>query len=183
MRSRSPCGASASFPATWSPPYVVAQLGGSVAAVAAARYVWGATTEKPPVTYAVLQPAAGWTSAGLFAVEAMSTGIVICAVGYFLQSPRLAPKVPWLAGLLIGAAIVLLGSSTGASMNPVRQLGPALFSGQHSFLWVYLMAPMVGALAAAVLLDAARRRSAVLTHRLCGTQMDGSPVADSREAY
>ncbi|GAA1279191.1 hypothetical protein GCM10009609_48330 [Pseudonocardia aurantiaca] len=167
------------FPGHMVFPYVIAQFGGSVAGVVAARYVWGATTEEPPVTFAVLQPAAGWTSAGLFAVEAISTGIVIYAVGYFLQSPRLAPLVPWLAGLLTGAAIVLLGNVTGASMNPVRQLGPALFSGQYSFLWVYLIAPMVGAFAAAFFLDAARRRSTVLTHRLCGTQEDGSSVSST----
>ncbi|MCW8103436.1 MIP/aquaporin family protein [Streptomyces tauricus] len=170
------------FPGRMVLPYVIAQFGGSVAGVLAARYVWGATTEKPPVIFAVLQPAAGWTSAELFAAEAISTGIVIYAVGYFLQSPRLAPLVPWLAGILIGAAIVLLGDVTGASMNPVRQLGPALLSGQYSFLWVYLTAPMVGAFAAAFTLEDARRRSTVLTHRLCGTHEDGSSVSSSREA-
>ncbi|WP_079079184.1 aquaporin [Streptomyces sp. DSM 15324] len=60
-------------------------------------------------------------------------------------------------------------------MNPVRQFGPALLSGQYSFLWVYLTAPLVGAFAAAFLLDAARRRHTVLTHRMCGTQEDGTP--------
>ncbi|MFD9286553.1 MIP/aquaporin family protein [Streptomyces mirabilis] len=170
------------FPGRLVVPYVIAQFGGSTAGVIVARFVWGATAENPPVTFAVLQPAAGWTAAGLFAAEAVSTGIVIFSVGYFLQSPRLARLVPWLAGLLIGAAIALLGSATGASMNPVRQFGPALFSAEYSFLWVYLLAPMVGAFAAAVLLNAVRRRRTVLTHRLCGTHEDGSSVSVTRVA-
>ncbi|MFE1521584.1 MIP/aquaporin family protein [[Kitasatospora] papulosa] len=170
------------FPGRMVVPYVIAQFGGSIAGVIVARFVWGATAENPPVTFAALQPAAGWTTAGLFAAEAVSTGIVIYAVGYFLQSPRLARLVPWLAGLLIGAAIALMGSATGASMNPVRQFGPALFSAEYSFLWVYLLAPMVGAFAAAILLNAARKRRTVLTHRLCGTHEDGSSVSVSQVA-
>ncbi|MFF0087008.1 MIP/aquaporin family protein [Streptomyces canus] len=170
------------FPGYLIFPYIIAQFCGSVAGVIVARLAWGVSAEQPPVSFAVLQPAAGWTAPGLFAAEAITTGIVIYAVGYFLQSPRLAPLVPWLAGLLIGAAIALLGNSTGASMNPVRQFGPALFSGEYSFLWVYLTAPMAGAFAAAVFLDTARKRHAVLTHRLCGTQADGSSVPGSRAA-
>ncbi|MET8944871.1 aquaporin [Streptomyces sp. NPDC004542] len=170
------------FPGRFVIPYVIAQFGGSIAGVTVGRLVWGASAEKPPVNFAVLQPAAGWTPTGLFAVEAVSTGIVIYAVGYFLQSPRLAPLVPLLAGLLIGTAIVLLGNVTGASMNPVRQFGPALFSAEYSFLWVYLLAPMAGAFAAAILLGTTRRRRAVLTHRLCGTQEDGSSVSSSHAA-
>ncbi|MFD5065623.1 MIP/aquaporin family protein [Streptomyces sp. NPDC058394] len=165
------------FPGRLVVPYVIAQFGGSTAGVIVARFTWGATAENPPVTFAVLQPAAGWTAAGLFGAEAVSTGVVIFAVGYFLQSPRLARLVPWLAGLLTGAAIALLGSATGASMNPVRQFGPALFSAEYSFLWVYLLAPMVGAFSAAILLNAIRRHHTVLTHRLCGTHEDGSSVS------
>ncbi|WP_331740098.1 aquaporin (plasmid) [Streptomyces sp. NBC_00015] len=170
------------FPGRLVIPYVVAQFAGSVAGVIVARLVWGTTTEEPPVSYAVIHPAAGWTATWLFAAEAATTGIVIYAVGYFLQSPRLAPLVPWLAGILIGAAIALLGNVTGASMNPVRQFGPALLSAEYSFLWVYLAAPMAGALVAALLLGVTRRRRAVLTHRLCGTQEDGSAVPISHAA-
>lgn len=160
-------------------PYIVCQLAGSVLGVLAARAVWGRAVGDPPVVYTALQPGIGWSSGALFAAETVSMGVIVLLVGAFLQRPRLAPLVPWLVGFLIGAAIAVLGTSTGGSVNPARQFGPAVLSGRLDFLWVYLVAPMVGAALAAALLpmlSRARRRRTVLTHRLCGTRPDGSPL-------
>ncbi|MFF9651825.1 MIP/aquaporin family protein [Streptomyces sp. NPDC014622] len=164
------------FPGVSVAPYVLAQLVGSFLGVLAARAVWGPVVGRPPVLYAVLRPAPGWTDGWLFAAEAASMGVIVYLVGYFLQTPRLAPAVPWLVGFLIGAAIALLGTSSGGSVNPARQFGPAVASGELAFLWVYLVAPMVGAVIAAFALDRLHARRTVLTHRLCGTQADGTPL-------
>src|SRR5262249_25451735 len=91
--------------------------------------------------------------------------------------PRLAPLVPWVVGLLIGIAIALLGTSTGGSVNPARQFGPAVVSARTDFLSVYLVAPMVGAVVAAWLRQTILQRRDVLTHRLCGTRADGSRLS------
>src|SRR6059058_1410380 len=48
------------FPGAGVVPYVTAQLVGSVFGVLAARAAWGAIVERPPVLYAVIQPAPGW---------------------------------------------------------------------------------------------------------------------------
>jgi aquaporin Z len=40
------------------------------------------------------------------------------------------------------------GPITGASMNPARSIAPALFSGDTQFLWLYISAPMIGAILA-----------------------------------
>ena len=157
-------------------PYIVGQLVGSLLGALIGRAVWGPVVEALPVVYGALRPGPGWNSAELFLAEAAGMAVIIGIVGMFLQIHRLAPLVPWLVGFLIGAAIVLLGTTTGGSENPARQFGPAVLSGHVDFLWVYLVAPIVGAAVATTILNRVRRHRRVLTHRLCGTQADGSPL-------
>src|SRR5882724_8213959 len=170
------------FPGAGIIPYVAAQLLGSVFGVVAARAIWGGVVEQPPVLYAVIQPAPSWSAAPLFLAEAVGMGVIVFTVGYFLSVPRLAPFVPWLVGILVGLGIAMLGTQTGGSINPARQFGPAVVSAHTDKLWVFLLAPMVGAGVAARLLKTLQRRGQVLTHRLCGTKVDGTPLDDRRMA-
>jgi len=170
------------FPGAGVVPYVVAQLLGSVLGVLIARVVWGPVVGGAPVAYAVLQPGPGWSSVTLFVAETLSMAAILLLVGVCLAAPRLAPFVPWIVGGAIGLAIVVLGTSTGGSVNPARQFGPAALSGQTRFLWVYLLAPMAGAWLAAWLRQIMQRRRDVLTHRLCGTRRDGSALSGERAA-
>jgi len=170
------------YPAAGILPYVAAQLVGSVFGVVAARAIWGSVVEQQPVLYAVIQPAASWSAAPLFLAEAVGMGVIVFTVGYFLSVRRLAPFVPWLVGLLIGLGIAMLGTQTGGSLNPARQFGPAVVSAHTDKLWVFLLAPMVGAEVAAWLLETFQQRGQVLTHRLCGTKVSGEPLDDSRMA-
>ena len=59
-----------------------------------------------------------------------------------------------LAGVAVGAVITLealfAGPISGASMNPARSLAPALISLRLDSLWIYLMAPVLGASAGAL---------------------------------
>jgi len=162
------------FPGVGVVPYIVAQLLGSVLGVVVARAVWGPVVAQPPVAYAVLQPGPGWSSMSLFAAETLSMAVIVLLVGVCLAVPRLAPFVPWIVGGAIGLAIAMLGTSTGGSVNPARQFGPAALSGQTRFLWVYLLAPMAGAMLATWVRETVQRHRSVLTHRLCGTHRDGS---------
>jgi glycerol uptake facilitator protein/aquaporin Z len=166
------------FPGAGVVPYIIAQLLGSVLGVLIARVVWGPVVAQPPVAYAVLQPGPGWSDAELFIAEALSMAVIVLLVGICLARPRLAPFVPWIVGGLIGLAIAALGTSTGGSVNPARQFGPAALSGQTRFLWVYLLAPMAGALLAIRVRETVQRRRSVLTHRLCGTHRDGGSLSN-----
>jgi aquaporin NIP len=53
------------------------------------------------------------------------------------------------AGIAIGSVILLeamfAGPICGASMNPARSLAPAVVSGHLEHIWVYLIAPVIGA--------------------------------------
>ncbi len=140
------------FPGRGVLPYGAAQLAGSLLGVLLARAAWGPSVARPPVLYGALRPAPGWSNGALFPAETASMAVSILLVGIFLSVPRLAPRVPWLVGGLIGAAIAGLGTVTGGSVNPARQFGPAVFAGQFGFLATYLLAPLAGAVAAAWLL-------------------------------
>lgn len=54
------------------------------------------------------------------------------------------------AGLVIGSVVLLealfAGPICGASMNPIRSIAPALVSGHLENLWIYILAPISGAL-------------------------------------
>src|SRR6266850_7548746 len=168
------------FPAVGIVPYIAAQLIGSILGVLAARVAWGPIVARAPVLYAVIQPAPVWSSVPLFAAELVGMALIVFTVGYFLSNPRLAPNVPWLVGILIGLGIALLGTQSGGNFNPARQFGPAVVSAHTAKLWVFLVAPMVGAELGAQLLRAFRKRRPVLTHRLCGTHPDGARLDDPR---
>lgn len=75
------------------------------------------------------------------------------------------------AGMVIGGTVGLeamfAGPICGASMNPARSLGPALFQGSLDSLWIYCLGPMVGALLAVPL------------HRILQAASPASPPARS----
>jgi len=63
------------------------------------------------------------------------------------------------AGFVIGAtlgfAVMAFGPLTGGSLNPARALGPAIVAGHFAggfgrFLLVYVLAPVIGGLLAAI---------------------------------
>lgn len=59
-----------------------------------------------------------------------------------------------MAGAAIGATVMLCafvgGPVTGASMNPARSLAPAVFEGELSVIWIYLLGPVIGTVTAAL---------------------------------
>jgi aquaporin NIP len=48
-------------------------------------------------------------------------------------------------GGTVGLDAMFGGPISGASMNPARSLGPAIVSGDLNALWIYLLAPLLGA--------------------------------------
>ncbi|KAL0414586.1 UNVERIFIED_CONTAM: putative aquaporin NIP7-1 [Sesamum radiatum] len=51
------------------------------------------------------------------------------------------------AGVAISLGVLISGPVSGGSMNPARSLGPALISWRFDHLWIYVVAPTIGAIA------------------------------------
>lgn len=94
-------------------------------------------------------PAGGVTSIQAVVIEALLTFLLATVV---LRTAVQKDSTPF-AGVAIGitlAALILMGGPlTGASLNPARTFGPALFTGNLASLWIYIAGPFLGAAAAA----------------------------------
>jgi glycerol uptake facilitator-like aquaporin len=133
------------FPGRSVLPYVLAQLAGSAAGTALGRLAWGRAVSSGPVDYAAITPAPTWQPAAVILAETGSMFVLILIVGFILAHPSYARLMPYAIGLSVGLVIATLGPLSGGSINPARQFGPAAFSGQTTDLWIYLVAPILGA--------------------------------------
>jgi len=96
--------------------------------------------------------------AGAFGIEFLLSFALMFVIMAIASGERVSHGVGALAiGLTVGFCALVGGPLTGASMNPARSLGPAAISGEWHAHWVYWVAPMLGALAAASLYEFLRR--------------------------
>ncbi|MGW1887327.1 aquaporin [Streptomyces sp. NPDC001970] len=146
------------FPGRDVVPYVLAQLAGSAAGTGLARLAWGRSVSLPSVDYAAIMPAPTWQPVSVFLAEARSMAAIVLVVGFLLAHTRFARLLPYAIGLSVALVIALLGTRSGGSINPARQLGPAAFAGQTTDLWIYPVAPILGEVLGAWL-DHVLRRS------------------------
>ncbi|WP_375501190.1 MIP/aquaporin family protein [uncultured Jatrophihabitans sp.] len=126
------------------PGYVAAQIVGALLAAVFLRVVFGNLAH-----LGATLPGVGFSSTQAFAVEAVLT---LGLVSTILGSASSAQNIGSLSALAVGAYIALAGlwasPVSGASMNPVRSLAPALVTGDLHDLWIYLTAPLIGAVLA-----------------------------------
>ena len=61
-------------------------------------------------------------------------------------------EIGTMAAIAVGGVILLeamfAGPMTKASMNPIRSIAPALFTGNFQYLWLYISSPILGAITA-----------------------------------
>lgn len=127
------------FPPQEAIPYITAQCLGAFLASGLLKILFPADT-----TLGATLPAGSAFQS--FALEFTLTAILMLTI---LRATTGAPGKIALAGAAIGSVIALeamfAGPACGASMNPARSLAPAIVSGQTSALWIYLVAPVLGA--------------------------------------
>lgn len=88
--------------------------------------------------------------------------------------------LPPAIAVALTAIIALLGPLSGGSANPARQWGPALLSAQGTDLWIYLVAPVLGAVLGAGLHHLLIRR--FNTHQPLSYNLSGPEPARPRTA-
>lgn len=129
-------------------PYILAQCVGAVLASLALRAMF----PTHPSLGATLPAGTALQSWVMEFVLALMLMVVILSVSTGSKEKGI------LAGVAVGAVIALeamfAGPVSGASMNPARSLAPAVVAGRLDHLWVYLTAPVVGALAGVVVCGA-----------------------------
>ncbi|GJM20053.1 MAG: aquaporin [Phycisphaeraceae bacterium] len=86
---------------------------------------------------------------GLFGLEFLQTFALMFVVLGAVVDARAHKMGGICVGLVVAACIVAFGPLTGSSMNPARSFGPAIY-GHWDMHWVYWAAPILGAVAAAV---------------------------------
>jgi MIP family channel proteins len=127
--------------------FVLAQLSGAVVASLALNYIYGSANG-----YGLPAIANGTSIGAGVLAELIGTALLALVIfGVAVDKRSVAASLPGLPiGLTISAVILSVGPITGAALNPARWFGPALLSGDWSNAWLYLLAPITGAVLAAV---------------------------------
>jgi glycerol uptake facilitator-like aquaporin len=163
------------LPARDALAYCLAQLVGSVLGVLVARLVWAGRMDE--VSNGMIQPGPGVGALGLVLGETLSVIALLLVLSWLVSKPR-PRETPWVIGGLITILIVTTGANSGGSFNPARNFGPLVLSSDfHYYFWVYMLAPLAGAVITAAALRLTGAWSP-RTCKLCGPALDTTDTSD-----
>lgn len=125
------------------PPYLLAQLSGGLVASSIVRLLF-----PNHLLIGTTLPWGIWQQS--FLLELILTYFLMLVILLVSQNKN----IHQFSGIAIGGTVLLealfAGPITGASMNPARSIAPALISGYTTMLWLYILAPILGALLASL---------------------------------
>ena len=125
--------------------YIISQVIGAIGASGLVLILWN----QAAVAGTITAPGSGFSDLQALILETVLTTIFLLVI---LTATKHASSLAALAIPLTLVAIHLAAVPfTGASVNPARSIGPALVGGDLSKLWIYLVAPTVGAIIAALI--------------------------------
>ncbi|KAL8113129.1 aquaporin NIP1-1-like [Apium graveolens] len=132
------------FPWKEVTPYIFAQVSGSTLASGTLRLIFNGKQDE----FSGTLPSGSELQS--FVLEFVITFYLMFVISGVATDNR---AIGELAGLAVGATIVvnvmIAGPISGASMNPARSLGPAIVSSIYRGIWIYMVAPIAGAIAGA----------------------------------
>ena len=134
---------------------IVAQLAGGIVGAELLRLVLGGATTGlgvPALAQALTIGSAtvSVTPIAGFVIEAVLAFFLVTVVLSTAVAGRTGQLAPLAIGMTLVLNIVMGGALTGAAFNPARALGPMVATGHFSDVWLYLLAPLIGAAVAAV---------------------------------
>jgi glycerol uptake facilitator protein len=147
------------FPANETVAYVIAQcIGAAVGSLLLALTLGAAAVTTGGLGATSPFPGIGYGQAML--VEGIATFVLMLVIMGVAVDPRATPGFAGLViGLTVAGLITMAGNISGASINPARTFGPYLMESLlgGSNLWqyfpIYVIGPVVGAVAAAFFYD------------------------------
>ena len=136
--------------------YIVSQLIGGVAGALLLRTVLGGAETGLGMPALAHNLALGATSLTItpeagFMIEALLAFFLVTVVLGTAVAGRAGSLAPLAIGMTLTFNILMGGALTGAPFNPARALGPMVATSNFSDAWLYLTAPIVGAIVAAIL--------------------------------
>jgi aquaporin NIP len=138
------------FPASRAAAYWLAQLTGALVAAALLRGSLGDIAQ-------VGATFPSGSSGQSFVWELVMSAFLMFVIMAVATDTRAIGEAAAIAiGGTIGLEAMFGGPISGASMNPARSLAPALVSGDLHAVWIYLVAPLIGATAGALLYQLVR---------------------------
>ncbi|TVU42703.1 hypothetical protein EJB05_09124, partial [Eragrostis curvula] len=124
-------------------PYMSAQFLGSICASFVAKAIYHPSNAG--ITIATV-PSVGGAEA--FFVEFITTFVLLFVITALATDPNAVNEfIAVGAGAAVMMNALISAESTGASMNPARTLGPAIATGTYTKIWLYMIAPPLGAIA------------------------------------
>jgi MIP family channel proteins len=146
------------FPWQHAPAYLLFQFFGALLAVGALGLLFGREMAVP-VSYGAHIPASWLPLPAAFGFEMIYGFLLMLIIMSVATDKRVTAPIPALAiGFTVALAIMMGGPISGASMNPIRSLAPAVFAGGQALavLPIYLIAPTVGAILGALVYELLR---------------------------
>jgi len=122
------------------PLYLGAQAIGAFLGSLFVKYVFG-----DYASFGLNSPSSAYPIGVFFGVEIIATVFLMGSIFVAISIKRLAPFASVIIAGTVALDVFFLGSISGASMNPIRSLAPAVFSGVLSDLWLYWSTPFIGA--------------------------------------
>lgn len=126
------------------PKYIIAQVLGAFAASLILCYLF---------------PASEYLGATIPTVDVGRAFVMELLLTFFLMVVIInvstgSKEIGIIAGIAVGAVVLLeamfAGPITNASMNPARSIAPAIVAGKMQHLWMYILAPILGAVLAVI---------------------------------